>query len=254
MEKPNHNGGKSRLNQSGTTRLFSSLTIGSAMLALYDLVAVNLSYFLALWFRFDCRFTDIDGPYLAAWARFVPIYSLVCLATFMVLKLYRSVWRFASYTELARGMAASGITAVLHVVLITVLYHRMPISYYLIGPILQFILVVGARFSYRFLLLLESGRGGNDEGGRVKRIMLIGAGSAGQMILRDTKKSDKVRDIIVCIIDDDVRKWGREIDGIPIGGRPGRHPLERGKVSGGHHLCGHSLRGTGGAAGCAEYL
>ena len=220
MENPNHNGGKSRLNQSGMSQLFSSLTIGSAMLGLYDVIAVNVAYFLALWFRFDCRFSAIDGQYLMAWVRFVPVYSLICLATFAALKLYRSVWRFASYTELARGMAASGITAVAHIALITLLYHRMPVSYYLIGPVLQFIFVVGARFSYRFLLLFESSRGGNSEGGRVKRVMLIGAGSAGQMILRDTKKSDKVRDKIVCIIDDDERKWGKDIDGVPIvGGR-----------------------------------
>lgn len=190
------------------------------MLALYDMLAVSAAYFLALWFRFDCQFSAIDEQYLIAWAKFAPIYALVCLVVFLFSKLYRSIWRFASYSELAHGLLASVITAILHVVGITALFQRMPISYYLIGPVLQFILVIGARFSYRFLLLLEMGRGQTGKGGKVHRVMLIGAGSAGQMILRDTRKSQQVKDQIVCIIDDDSRKWGRYIDGIPIvGGR-----------------------------------
>ena len=86
------------------------------MLAIYDLLAVSAAYFLALWFRFDCQFSAIDEQYLTAWVKFAPIYALVCLVVFLFSKLYRSIWRFASYSELAHGMIASAITAILHVV------------------------------------------------------------------------------------------------------------------------------------------
>ena len=92
----------------------------------------------------------------------------------------------------------------------------MPISYYLIGAFLQFIFTVSVRFAYRFVLLLRANKKGDD----LKKVMLIGAGAAGQMIIRDIRRNGEVREIIVCIIDDNPNKWNRDIDGVPIvGGR-----------------------------------
>ena len=187
------------------------------LLMLYDIVAVNLAYFLALWLRFDLRVSAIELYYFTAWRRFAPFYTVACLAVFYLLRLYKSLWGFASYTELVRVVWSSAITAVLHAVAITRLFGRMPISYYLIGAIIQFVLVLGVRFSYRFVLLLRhherDTRGGSP-------VMLIGAGQAGQLILRDLHSARQVRDRVVCIIDDNPNKWGREIDGVPVvGGR-----------------------------------
>ena len=187
------------------------------LLMLYDIVAVNLAYFLALWLRFDLRASAIELYYFTAWRRFAPFYTVACLAVFYLLRLYKSLWGFARYTELVRVVWSSAITAVLHAVAITRLFGRMPISYYLIGAIIQFVLVLGVRFSYRFVLLLRhherDTRGGSP-------VMLIGAGQAGQLILRDLHSARQVRDRVVCIIDDNPNKWGREIDGVPVvGGR-----------------------------------
>ena len=191
----------------------------SALLAVYDVIAVNLSYFLALWLRFDCTFSLISEDYLNAWMRFIPIYSFICILVFALLRLYRSLWQFASYFELLNAFYASLITAAAHGIGITLLFRRMPISYYCIGPVIQFLLVLGARFFYRFSLLLRDGRPGRS-GERLRRVMLIGAGSAGQMILRDIKRSGGVNEQVICIVDDDPNKWNRYIDGVPIiGGR-----------------------------------
>ena len=190
------------------------------ILMAYDIVAVSLSYIFALWVRFDCQYSKIGTAYIDAWKEFAPIYALFCIAVFFLLKLYQSIWRFASYTELYRVIEASVITAVFHIVAITMLFRRMPISYYIIGAGVQFILILGIRFSYRFVLLLrargEYGKKDIDS----HRIMLIGAGSAGQMILRDIQKSEDVQGRVQCIIDDNPNKWHRYIDGIPVvGGR-----------------------------------
>lgn len=189
----------------------------AALLVLYDMVAVNLSYFLALWFRFDCTYSRIAIRYLTAWKHFIIIYTIFCLAVFWILKLYKSIWRFASYSELVRVLFSSVITGIFHIVAITVLFCRMPISYYCFGALIQFVFIVAVRFSYRFILLLRDTRGKGDSFGRV---MLIGAGNAGQSILRDLHRADEVHEKVVCIIDDNPNKWGRYIDGVEIvGGR-----------------------------------
>ena len=183
------------------------------------MIAVNVSYFFGLWLRFDCAFSLIPDYYLSTWTRFVPIYSLVCILVFVLLRLYRSLWQFASYFELLHVFYASLITTAAHVIGITLLFRRMPISYYCIGPVIQFMLVLGVRFFYRFMLLLHDGKPGYSGEG-LRRVMLIGAGSAGQMLLRDIKRSREVNEQVICIIDDDPNKWNRYIDGVPIiGGR-----------------------------------
>lgn len=187
------------------------------LLAVYDVLAVNLSYFLALWLRFDCVVSKISSQYLSAYLRFAPIYTVFCLAVFILLRLYNSLWRFASYRELIRVIASSAITGAFHILFITLLFQRMPISYYIFGTLIQFVLVLGIRFSYRFVLLLRQRQ---SKGDSVSRVMLIGAGAAGQMILRDLHHAENSQDKVVCIIDDNANKWHRDIDGVPVvGGR-----------------------------------
>ncbi len=189
----------------------------SLLLLFYDALAVNIAYFFALWLRFDCQFSEIPGGYLSAWLRFAPVYTLICLAVFAYLRLYHSLWRFASYSELMHVLMASTITAVVHTIGITVLFGRMPVSYYFVGPLVQFLFILGIRFSYRFLLLLRSNARKNET---VVRVMLIGAGGAGQLILRDIKAAEGSGERVVCIIDDNANKWGRYLDDVPIvGGR-----------------------------------
>ena len=129
----------------------------AVMLAVYDAIAVNLAYFLALWFRFDGQFSEIIAQeYFEPFLRFVPIYAPLCVAVFFLLRLYNSIWRFASYHELMRVVTSSLICSVLHTALITILIKRMPISYYVIGMAIQFMLVLCVRFAYRFILLERS--------------------------------------------------------------------------------------------------
>ena len=185
-------------------------------LVIYDLVAVSAAYFLALLLRFDFHYSEIPLMYLDPWQRFAPIYAASCIAVVAILRINRSIWRFASFTELNRIGIASLVTCSYHIIFITIFFQRMPISYYVIGAFLQFVFVLGIRFSYRFVLLLRS----QNKGKELDHVMLIGAGSAGQMILRDVQRSGEVREKVVCIIDDNPNKWNREIDGVPVvGGR-----------------------------------
>lgn len=189
------------------------------LLMIFDILAVNVPFILALWLRYDCRFTQIYPMYLYSWAKFAPIYTAFCLIVFWVLRLYRSLWRYASFGEMNRILVSTVITGVFHVVVITTFFYRMPITYYAVGITLQFVLVSFIRFSYRLVrVLIERSNASNRLPAR--RVMLIGAGEAGCMILRDINGSKEIGERVVCIIDDNKNKWNRFIDGVKVvGGR-----------------------------------
>ncbi|WP_390595404.1 polysaccharide biosynthesis protein [Holdemania massiliensis] len=211
-------GGRKRMQE--RKRKIEHWHVISLYLIVYDAITVNLAYLLALWFRFDCQFTRIPQNYLNAWMQFVPVYTIVCLIIFFSLKLYRSLWRFAGYSELLRVTVATIVTGILHALGIMTFFQPMPTSYYLFGMIIQFCLTIGIRFSYRFILLERSRREKAHKKKQEKNIMLIGAGDAGRLILRDVQRTEFDVGKVQCIIDDNPNKWGRFIDGIPIvGGR-----------------------------------
>lgn len=187
-------------------------------LMLYDVVAVNAAFMLALWVRFDCRYSMIPDVYLGAYLKFASWYTVISIVVYWVLRLYKSIWRFASFSELFRIAAANVITGLVQIVGITLFFKRMPISYYLFGIMLQFVFTVAVRFSYRFILLERSRNKQSEEEAVLHRVMLIGAGAAGQIIIRDLNRASEVRAKVCCIIDDNPNKLGRYIEGIPIVG------------------------------------
>ncbi len=190
----------------------------NAYLMFYDLLAIALSYFLALWLRFDCRYSGIPEKYLTSYFRTIVIYAVFCVIVFWFLRLYKSIWRFASYSELIRMTTATIVTIICYVLAVTIFITRMPISYYVFGVVIQFFLTLGIRFAYRFVLLM---RGKNNKAtSEQKCVMLIGAGAAGQMIFRDIKTAKEINEKVCCFIDDNKNKWGRYINDVPVeGGR-----------------------------------
>ncbi|MBR5569896.1 MAG: polysaccharide biosynthesis protein [Oscillospiraceae bacterium] len=191
----------------------------------YDIIAVGLAYFLGLWLRYDCNFSQISPDYLRTFIWFIPFYGLMCVAVFWRLRLYNSLWRFASTTEFKRAVWGTLITSIIHIIgasvtmyLLTGRIGRMPISYYMVGMGLQFLAVLGIRFSYRFVLLERAKR--KKANAKLIRVMLVGAGDAGEMILREIQRMKEETMQVCCIIDDNPNKWGRYIENVPIvGGR-----------------------------------
>ena len=190
------------------------------LLIVYDLLATSGAYLLAIWVRFDFSVAEIKQPdhwkYFIAWTKFVPIYGVFCMVVFWALRLYQSMWRFASYNEFKRALVANIVTILFHAAAITILFARMPIAYYVIGACVQMLLTIGIRFAYRFVLLER--KKWRDSRQPASRVMLIGAGVAGQMIMRDMHESEHINERVCCIIDDNPNKWGRYIDEVPIVG------------------------------------
>ena len=190
----------------------------SLWLVIYDLLVTNGAFFLALWLRFDCQFSNVvKSGYLEPFLRFIPIYSVIIFVVFNALHLYQSIWRFASYREFEHIILGCLVVSICHIAGITVFFRVMPISYYIIGPILQTGMIILIRFAYRFVLL-ERSRIKKTSDKNVINIMIIGAGRAGQMILRDITGRNAGNEKVCCIIDDNPNKWNRYIDAIPIVG------------------------------------
>lgn len=206
-----------RGNSESKKRKIEHWQVVTLLLIAYDFLAVIMSYFLTLWIRFDCEFSEIDLPYLHIYYKTILVYALFCIVFFGVLRLYKSIWRFASYTELLRMVCAPVITGMTYCVFVSVFITRMLVSYYIFEILIQFTLTLGVRFSYRFILLL---RGRKNSDIRQKRVMIIGAGEPGQMILRDIKNSKEVNKKVCCFIDDNQNKRGGYIDNVLVfGGR-----------------------------------
>lgn len=192
----------------------------SLFIMLYDALSAVFAYGIGLWVRFDFNYSGIPSGLMNAFLHFIPIYIVVLIVTNIIFHLYRCIWQFVSFDELIRILEAWLIESIIHAVCITVFFRRMPISYYLIGAVVQAVLMVGIRFAYRFYLKFSENRKPFLNGRDMKNIMIIGAGESGQTILRDIKRryEDNLR--VSCFIDDDTNKWQRLVEGVPVvGGR-----------------------------------
>lgn len=199
----------------GSKRKIEHWQVVRLLLMVYDFIAVIVSFGIALWLRFDCKVTSVEPQYLTNYTKTIIIYALFCLVVFWFLRLYKSIWRFASHSELMRVILATVVTGVIYTGSLLVFNLHMPVSYYVIGITVQFIATLGIRFFYRFVLLLR-GRTNNEV--QKKNVMIVGAGSAGQMLFRDIKHSMETNETVACFIDDNPNKWNRYIDDVPVFG------------------------------------
>lgn len=198
--------------------LKNSMNTVSLLLMLYDIITVNLAYLIALWLRFDCQYNSIPERYLTPAFRMMPIHTFVMLLVLVCMRLYQSIWRYASLPELVRIFGASLIGAAEQIAVSLLFFRRMPISYYFVGWMLMLGALAVSRFSYRAMHIIYRGKRKSDHKG--KNVMIIGAGEAGKQLLDEMLRSRHLNVQVCCIIDDDLSKQGKYINEVPIvGGR-----------------------------------
>lgn len=182
-------------------------------LIIFDVIAINISYLFALFLRFDFAYSKIPEIYIETFLSFAPFYTIFTLLVFNAFKMYRSMWRFASITEIFRGIYTFIITGIFYICATLLFYDRMPISYYIIGALLQFILTTSIRLSYRIYLIYS-----RDNLNRPikENVLIIGAGEAGRLIFNDMRNYEDKRYVVKGFIDDNSNKWGRYIGAVPI--------------------------------------
>lgn len=191
------------------------------ILLVFDIIIINIAYFLALYLRFDGSFIQIPKLYLQAFKNYALINTIVTLLIYSAFKLYKIILEYASYNELIKITQAVILSLLIHIFGISILFQRMPISYFVYGFLIQYTLTVGVRFANK--MILQSKYNIIDRNPEFKKAIIIGAGSAGQTIKEDINKSNRKENIgikVVAFIDDNPEKKGQYIDGTIIyGGR-----------------------------------
>nr|WP_296487688.1 nucleoside-diphosphate sugar epimerase/dehydratase [uncultured Acetatifactor sp.] len=183
-----------------------------------DVMAVIASSFGAIFLRFEFSFKEIPKEYLERYERFLPYTIILTLFFFLIWKLYKSVWRYASATELINIAFATSCAALAQAILCIVMEWIMPRSYYVLYWFFLFGFTCVVRFSYRIMRVLSSRK--SSILGRKPRInvMVIGAGAAANMILKEIEVSQYINLRVKCIIDDNPGCHGKLLRGIPIAG------------------------------------
>jgi len=188
-----------------------------ACLVLADLILINLSAFLALYIRFEFDFRQLYATtFLRDMLIYAGINSACTILIFHILKLYNSLWEFASMSELVRITLGCFFSAVFYMVGMFMLHLTVPRSFPAIYMLILCLLCGALRLSYRCVRRTRAGLRSEGE----KRTMLIGGGQAGAIALREFQTSPRSENKVVCIIDDSPNKVGSYLRGVKIvGGR-----------------------------------
>ncbi len=178
---------------------------------LLDTLLINLAYFLALYLRFDGR---IPAQYVETYTSHALIITTIKIVIFYIFNLYKSIWKFASVDEMLEIVLASIISNAIVMAYMTLVQGKMPRSVYLMVPILDMAFIGGIRFSLRALGRVRNGVPKNL--GNYKKVLIVGAGSAGAMIIKELRNHDTLKSMPAAIVDDDPKKIGQSINGVPI--------------------------------------
>lgn len=189
-------------------------------LLIMDTMSIVIASFAAIYIRFDFQFNAIPKEYMTKFEHILPFNIVITILFFVIWKLYKSVWRYASATEMLNIVFATSCTAVAQLVFCYLTNQRMPRSYYIIYLFLLFAMTCGIRFSYRILRIINMKRADMTQKKTGNNVMLIGGGAAANAIIKEAESSQFVTMNIKCIIDDNPGCHGKFLRGVPIvGGR-----------------------------------
>ena len=191
------------------------------LLVVLDILVCNAAAFSALFIRYEFSYADcLASGYLDTYIKWAIPTTLLVLALFAAFKLYMTLWSFAGADELARIFVSSMVMGIIQMMLILLKLADLPRSFPVLFAMLLFISTTIVRFSYRFMRRMRIRFSGTPQ----LRTMVIGAGEAGALVLREFKGSRFSRNKVVCLVDDDPLKKGRQLMGVPIVG--GRDAIE----------------------------
>ncbi|MDD6203091.1 MAG: nucleoside-diphosphate sugar epimerase/dehydratase [Lachnospiraceae bacterium] len=187
-------------------------------LMIYDVGAILLSSFLAIAMRYEFDLEMIPDYFITTIARFLPFNILITIAIFYLFRLYNSLWAFAGENELQNLIVACFLSAAVNGVglyVVRVEVKAVPDSYYFMYAFLLITFIFVSRFSYRFF---RSRKHKMQNKKNATQVMIIGAGDAGNSIIKEIVTSNFSTMTVACIIDDNPEKWGHFIQGIKVAG------------------------------------
>ena len=128
------------------------MILGDIWIVFLDIISVNAAYYLAFVIRFSVggKFYESLKDLPELYTQFAPIYTVLCIIVFCICRLYGGMWRYAGISDVNRIVAASVITAIINFVGTRIMLGKMPISFYIVGALLQLFFITTSRFAYRF--------------------------------------------------------------------------------------------------------
>lgn len=193
------------------------LLIRRVFLVIIDSLCIILAGFFALATRFEFVVTEIPPEYMESLIKYEPFFVGITLLIFVFFRIYSSLWEYAGENEIYNIVTASVLSGVFEYLLVMLTGGILPRSYYILRTIYLGISVVFTRISYRTIRAKRQEIFAMSESEQV-RTMVIGAGAAGQMLIREIQKSTHLNQKVCCVIDDDPAKNGRYIKGVFIVG------------------------------------
>ena len=197
----------------------TQLNIRRIFLVSFDVISIIIAAYGSLLLRFN---GPIESQYLHRVNILIGSMILIGLAIFITFRLYHSLWQFASIIELKNIIFASIMSAIANILICELTGNPLPRSCYFIYFLLLVLMVVGSRFIYRFIRLYAARHNirGRKEQRPLEKVMIIGAGVAGEKVYKEILGSKSIYKEVICFIDDEPSKWNRTIHGVSIyGGR-----------------------------------
>lgn len=184
----------------------------------YDVVAILASSALGLLMRFYFDYESISNPMWIEYIwHYLPINIITTIVLFYLFHLYQSLWTYAGVAEMANTITACILSAIIMTIGMLLLHYNMPRSYYFYYAFCLLVLIVLSRFAYRLFRTFVQKR---TEKAISRNVMVIGAGEAGNSLIREMNTSRFIQKSVLCVIDDDRTKIGNYIHGVKVvGGR-----------------------------------
>ena len=195
------------------------LYLRKIVLLIYDVCTVIAAGYLSLFVRYDFSFTAVPAEYEIVMRRSLPMAIIITIVVFALFRLYSSLWTYAGMTEILNIATAGLISGIAELVIVTMEDSRvavpLPRSYYFYYTVFLWGFAFVSRFLYRGLRAFKK-RGMAAIEGTKARVLIIGAGDAGDALIREIKSSKYLPMKIVGVIDDDRSKVGTYIHGVRV--------------------------------------
>lgn len=190
------------------------LLVRRFFLFLTDTFLLNACVYLSLIMRFDVGIVSIEPQYISNYVENMLPYTIMSLLIFWLFRLYHSLWQYASIAEVYRIAEACIIVELVHFLSNKIAGNMLPRSCYFNAAIYLIIAICASRFMYRMIrTVLNKYRNIKTS----NNVMIIGAGEATNVIMREIQNSSYLANSnIACIIDDDRRKVGKYIRGVKV--------------------------------------
>lgn len=185
------------------------------VLVLYDAFVVNASFFLALVVRFyiNGKFSELGVPYISAFFSYAPYYTICALIIFALFQMYNMVWRVAGINDLKRILVANVCTFLVQIIGSRLFVRRMPTTYYVIGAMIQLLLICLIRFIPRLLFY----EGWQERKKDAIPAMIVGIGPDAAILQDKVRRDTTGKEKIVCLLDHSSKKDSKRLfNGVPV--------------------------------------